>query len=1834
MNIRTCVCLTSLLSGLACGPAWARCATATETVVNLMTYPYSDPDPVPATDKVRYPYCFFDGSTTNGTLRSWKAVVLENERIRVTVLPEIGGKVWGALDKQSGTEFIYFNHVVKFRNISMRGPWCSGGIEFNFGIIGHSPTTAVPVSYYVRTNADGSASCFLSDTELICGTTWQVEINLPADADCFYTRTIWFNGSNDPAPYYQWMTAAYSARGNPEFFFPGVNYIGHTGTSHAWPIDENGHDLSKYAGNAFGSAKSEHVLNGDNRMFGIWWPERNVGSIHRNHVMDKYGRKVFLWAQSRAGGMWEDLLTDTDGQYVELQSGRCFNQPYDTYETPFKHPVFAPGATHSFDEEWGVVRDRRELERYMCESNFVFRPQRMPDGFDKNTAYGHYVMGEQMLRQKFDTEGERELKLCLEREPCFAPALGELAALALRRGQYALAHTYAEKALAVNTYDFAANFADGRAYFAEGDRLRARERLGIAAFSPEYATAAFALVAKAELADGNWAEAVRLADLALRQNALNVDARLIKIVSARKVGDDAQARRLAEDLLAELPLCHAARYELNILGTGEQMTDFVRGELPHETYLELGHWYADAGLREESRNLYSLAAQKSAVADVLLGNLQAAKEKPISFIFPFRGREIPELLRAAQSDGHWKLRYYAAVALAANDRNEEARTLLDACGTQPDDKTFYLYRASQRKGAEALSDLRRAQRLDRACWRTGVAIARYFIDQTDWAKAAQELCPYVRENRDKNAVVTTYAMALAKSGRARETVDFLSQQVILPAEFGGDASVAWIASWGKIADDALRAGELSSAREAIARAISYPENLGRGRPYTLPLDQSDAEHPTGFEDWTPAVRAQLDENGLKPECLSDTRPYEFIVADRREDSDPPWIDFETETGWRAEAATGVVKAERSQARQLFGKWTLAFTLNAREARLRPAKPLTVPVEDYDFFGVWMRGARMGYDLERTDKSMPVVDLVFVHPDGREEYVSLTDKMRGKCLNWSEWYYVGRKFTPDECARIHGLKFDGFRFEGDADRRPSVIYIDNLAFRKDELKGTLSFAPRPKRNLKPLKNACVGLNTGEGVLSYPTREETAAPESFGTNGRNAIVTNGSEVVLSYCGDDGSLVYRWRLGATSLDALSASWNGGRPFSPMAEGGALAHPERAEYELSIRGKTLFVDIFAPPGETAVSHGHLAGVDRVVSELPIPGAYDGWRGEEKSQSLVPAFWQDGAKLFCHVFADWYRSNASREWRVRECGDPRNDRAELYYPKTDGTYNPVSERLFVTVSPEYAEVLPTIANPPSPWKHVTGKTAWVTYGSTDQRGRDKRHWKVLNRYGLKDVVICDHEICMRDGGESFTFRDRAAPGKGGDAGLKDYAKFLIERLGYRYGPYNNYTDFAPVNANWSLDRVGRESDGSLTPAWVRCYSPKPAMAIEASVRYAEALRRKFGFNTAYCDVHTTMLPWARTDYDARVPGAGTYAQTFYAYAEVLEGQRRTWNGPVYSEGEARWYYAGICDANYGQMLIDPEKEPWLVDFDLLKIHPLECDFGVGNPSMFYRFGQTPEEAKAGKIHRPLGTAESSLDLFIAAELAYGHGVYLAHEYLWSHECGPGPCYMRTDAVERPDQLPLVLNSYYMPLPLARRYTQTLVREIAYMGTDGRLRRTSEAIFDGSISNNQIVVAYRDGTVVIANGSLKRRMRGSYAGRAFDLPATGYCGWSPAQKGAGIAVEVRSTDVNGHRYDYASSDEAVYLNTRGKAVAEERMRGTGVAILRRESDGVLEFIPVCGQIEFRCDVSAVMARGEDDEDLGEAGFVRSDDGFVSVLPVPDAFSYRIFCASDDGVARP
>lgn len=346
------LCATSLLQ-----PLFAQQATVTETVETVKTYPFSDPDPVADPSDLFYPYFRFDGFSAKGTDRQWKVVSLENDYIKLTLFPEIGGKIWGAVDKTTGKEFIYNNHVVKFRDIAMRGPWTSGGIEFNFGIIGHAPTSSTPVDYVTRQKPDGSVSCYVSSYELVTRTLWTVEVNLPKDKAYFTTTTTWHNSSSIDQPYYQWMNAGYPAAGNVKFCYPGTNYIGHGGELHSFPLDEQGRDISWYEKNDFGNSKSYHIVGKYNDFYGAYWHDNDFGSIHHADYDEKLGMKIFLWGLSREGGIWEDLLTDTNGQYIELQSGRMYNQPASNSSlTPYKHTAFGPQATDRWTEYWFPVK--------------------------------------------------------------------------------------------------------------------------------------------------------------------------------------------------------------------------------------------------------------------------------------------------------------------------------------------------------------------------------------------------------------------------------------------------------------------------------------------------------------------------------------------------------------------------------------------------------------------------------------------------------------------------------------------------------------------------------------------------------------------------------------------------------------------------------------------------------------------------------------------------------------------------------------------------------------------------------------------------------------------------------------------------------------------------------------------------------------------------------------------------------------------------------------------------------------------------------------------------------------------------------------------------------------------------------------------------------------------------------------------------------------------------------------------------------------------------------------------------------------------------------------
>ena len=363
-TIRILLTLTLVVTVSFSGLSQSGKATGKEYNQTYTTYPYSDPSPVPVLSSL-YPYFRYDGFTDTPVQQEWKVVELENDYIKVLIFPEVGGKVWTAIEKSTGQPFIYYNHAVKFRDIAMRGPYTSGGLELNYGIIGHTPNAATPVDYVIQNNEDGSVSCIVGVLDLLTRSNWRLEIRLPHDKAYFITKTFWYNSTPVSQPYYHWLNGGYKSAGNLEFIFPGTHYVGHGGEYASWPVNEtNGKKISFYEENNFGGYKSYHVVGKYAGFAGAYWHDDQFGIVRYGNYDDKAGKKIWIWGLSRQGMIWEKLLTDTDGQYVEMQSGRLFNQNSGgSLYTPFKYMGFAPYATDIWTEYfYPVLKTRGYVE--------------------------------------------------------------------------------------------------------------------------------------------------------------------------------------------------------------------------------------------------------------------------------------------------------------------------------------------------------------------------------------------------------------------------------------------------------------------------------------------------------------------------------------------------------------------------------------------------------------------------------------------------------------------------------------------------------------------------------------------------------------------------------------------------------------------------------------------------------------------------------------------------------------------------------------------------------------------------------------------------------------------------------------------------------------------------------------------------------------------------------------------------------------------------------------------------------------------------------------------------------------------------------------------------------------------------------------------------------------------------------------------------------------------------------------------------------------------------------------------------------------------------------
>ncbi|MCP4258966.1 MAG: hypothetical protein GY774_15895 [Planctomycetes bacterium] len=880
------------------------------------------------------------------------------------------------------------------------------------------------------------------------------------------------------------------------------------------------------------------------------------------------------------------------------------------------------------------------------------------------------------------------------------------------------------------------------------------------------------------------------------------------------------------------------------------------------------------------------------------------------------------------------------------------------------------------------------------------------------------------------------------------------------------------------------------------------------------------------------------------------RPYEMVRA-KRKPPHTPLVNFDSLEGWQVELAEGAVANLIGSQRQRVWESQVARlvyrgTSNKSTVVLRPRTPVPIP-NAVSATTIWIYGNNWSWAPD-PETPRTTISLLILDKDNVTHTLDLAQ------VRWKEWWLV-HKVLPPSLLDKKPLRFTGIRVTGGSNKEDRELFFEDLVFFKESFT-PLSFESRPKRGVDLFPGQSPGANTGPGRLPFPTRKETILPDNLTTDFSTKLEQAGKGWRFIYKDANTQIEYLIKPNDRFWEPVVVKLNGRTVGKAMTEAGLnfVTNPIDArliqtqstgnelkaswrttlnDAEVVIRStvrlwqKSLVVDCICAGGlATELSYGHIEGVEK-PELLLLP--YINYGGHHLNVLMS----KGKAPYFASVWMDWYRSNASAPYAVDKI---ETDRIRLnggvrYIPKTDGRRNNLYERFFVTFSPIFEETLPTIANPPAKRGREAATRLWQESWGPASYEREHERSKKLRAYGIEKLTQCNHEITWRDGGESFTFREAAAPGRGGDEALKKYIASQ-RSLGWRSGLYTNYTDFAPVNAYWDIDHVMRRSDGNLITAWARCYSPKALFSVEMDRRLAPLIQSKFDTNAAYTDVHTAVSPWDRTDFDARVPGAGTFTATFYAYGELLLHDQDVYDGHCWSEGNHQWLYSGLCVGNYGLAYGNLQlwKYPYLPHFDLLKMHPLSVDIGVPWTSQFFKGKegwQKPENIVM------------SIDQFLATTIAYGHIGWLVEEtYGIRQTC----------------------RSYYMLQPLQSRYAMLKPQEIRY-GTDHGLVSSSQAFLSRDWRKSKIFIHYPNDLSIWINGNAEESWWFEHKGTAHDLPPFGWLAI-----GRDNFYEC-SESLDGKRYDRASSTECIFVDGRGTWRSFDGIATSGSVAVRCAKEG-------------------------------------------------------------------
>lgn len=319
----------------------------------LPTYEEGPPDPNPpfdqlTTNRFNYPYTLRTNLTDKRTEHKWRALFLENEYLKCSILPDLGGHLYTCFDKIDGRPMFYANPSIKKANIGYRGAWAAFGDEFNFPV-SHNWMSLSPIDFSFAQNSDGSASVTVGNIDRVYGMQWSVEMVLRPKSTVLEQRVKLYNRSNVRHRFYWWNNAGVQVWDDSHIEYPMRFAASHGFTEvQPWPVDSAGRDLSIIRNQTDGPV-SLFVHGSRERFMGIWNPHTNSGTVHFADYDALPGKKTWSWGVDADGLDWRKALSDNDSAYVEVQGGLFRNQ--ETYA------FLEPRRTIEFSEYWMPVRE-------------------------------------------------------------------------------------------------------------------------------------------------------------------------------------------------------------------------------------------------------------------------------------------------------------------------------------------------------------------------------------------------------------------------------------------------------------------------------------------------------------------------------------------------------------------------------------------------------------------------------------------------------------------------------------------------------------------------------------------------------------------------------------------------------------------------------------------------------------------------------------------------------------------------------------------------------------------------------------------------------------------------------------------------------------------------------------------------------------------------------------------------------------------------------------------------------------------------------------------------------------------------------------------------------------------------------------------------------------------------------------------------------------------------------------------------------------------------------------------------------------------------------------